>query len=342
MYTSCAISLWPHSYFYFSRVTPQPTIFLSVSLFLRTSYACTRVSCFLPSVPLARLLAALLFQPTQRCAILEICSSFLTAVICGLRSHLFHEAMDNVASSSPAFRGMKLHPVVGSYKWALRHTLETKPVRWNCKMHWSAAGIVFTRQMFRRQDESLVFPLTSSLLFSFFWKCPFIIDPNLWYLFPILSSLPFLSVPTGLSHHINCTTVPFVLLLFTTLLFLSPSLLLCLRLLRCQRFAGVCSGCWNEEGACAGAPFNIKWLFGVIWLAQIRGLSVPVRRWLPQRTERLSLSTADRAACQACVTIVQTFTLFESNYTLHAWRLIDWLCFVQIVGRCERNNSPKR
>lgn len=103
------------------------------------------------------------------------------------------------------------------------------------------------------------------------------------------------------SHHVNYTTVLF-LYYSAPLLFLSHSLL-CRLLLRCQHFARVCSGCWNEEGACTGAQFNNKWLFSVIWLAQIRGLLVVLRRWLSQKIKPLHcccLSTADWAVCLRC------------------------------------------
>lgn len=88
------------------------------------------------------------------------------------------------------------------------------------------------------------------------------------------------------SHHVNYTVVLFSLL-FTTLLFLSPTPPRLL-LPRCQLFARVCSGCWYEGGraACAGAQLHNKRPFSVIWLAQIRGLLVLVlRRWRLQQMQ---------------------------------------------------------
>lgn len=90
--------LWLHSYFPFLHfifhachfaAAVHVSVCLSSSVFSRTSshiHKYWRVSCVQFSVPRTPLLTAVLFQPTQSSAILEISSSFLMAVIDGFLS----------------------------------------------------------------------------------------------------------------------------------------------------------------------------------------------------------------------------------------------------------------
>lgn len=125
---------------------------------------------------------------------------------------------------------------------------------------------------------------------------------------PSLHSLPLsLHSTSAPSHHVNYTTLLF--------LYYSPRCKFCHPSHGCACLCYItsvfCQGLqwlskWGGgEGACTGAQFNNKWLLSVIWLAQIRGLLVLVRRWLLQRTRWLHccccLSAADWDVCLKCV-----------------------------------------
>lgn len=79
-------------------------------------------------------------------------------------------------------------------------------------------------------------------------------------------------------------------------------------------FARVCSGCWGEGGVGGVHVLSLnsstKRLLSVIWLAEIRGLSVVVRRWLLQRTRQLHCHCQSPTGWSSCLESLKPFCCY--------------------------------